>query len=444
MNDCDGSMISLIQCKIICKINSVAQLFDSLIHIKLTDTFFPFIAKEQHGFVKGRSTLSNLLNLTENVHEAFAMGEQVDVIYTDYAKAFDKLSHSALLYKLKCSGITGSLARWFASYLSNRSQFVRLRNARSRRIFVTSGVPQGSHLGPLLFILFINDLRLYLGPDADYLLFADDMKMFRRVSSVGDCEALQGFLHLLCRYCETFLLRLNLNKCQQITFCRGTNPINFAYSIQGSPLSVVSEIKDLGVVLDSRLNFKNQIEVVKGKAFRMLGYLIRTCKDFTCLNAIKAAYFAIVRSHLDYCSEIWSPTQKGASAMLESVQRRFVRFLYFKGLIPSAPSEYHYNPCLQLLNIRSLQSRRVCSDLILLARIHNFGYGGLSLEPYLREPTSGVLLRSQRLLRVRLNSSSTVNRGVELFNANSFNWTELSALNFSRYRSVILERMPIV
>lgn len=259
---------------------------------------------------------------------------------------------------------------------------------------------------------------------------------------MSDCLALQRLLELLTDYCERFLLKLNLDKCMQITFSRKTSQVQFNYSIQGTVLGVVSQVKDLGVILDSRLMFREHMAVVKGKAFKMLGYVIRTCRDFTSLSTLKTVYFSIVRSHLDYCSQIWSPTQKCASDMIEAVQRRFVRFLYYKGLVPSAPSEYHYLPCLEALTLQSLDSRRICSDLVLLYKIYNNNYGGLSIEAYLREPISTHALRSQRLLMTKLHCSSTLNRCVELFNRFNIDLSEFSTMSLSRARSAILDAVP--
>jgi len=221
------------------------------------------------------------LEFTETVHAAFSSKTQVDALYTDFAKAFDKVNIRALIYKLRCSGISGSLLRWMSSYLENRSQLVFLRNTMSSEFQSTSGVPQGSHLGPLLFLLFINDLPSYLEPGVEIALFADDCKFFAAIKSLSDCIRLQKCLQKFGDYCDKFLLKLNLDKCHKITFSRcRSGIIEYDYSLNGVGLSVVSTINDLGIQLDSELSFKDHTNIIYNKALKMMGFVMRSCGSF--------------------------------------------------------------------------------------------------------------------------------------------------------------------
>lgn len=426
----------------ISKLCAVSQLFDSLVHKRLSNIFHPFIAPEQHGFVKGRSTLTNLLDLTENIHSSFSRRSQVDVIYTDYAKLFDKLNHAATIYKLKCSGVCGSLLRWFVSYLENRSQVVSLGSAYSGKFSATSGVPQGSHLGPLLFILFVNDLRSFLDPEVFLSLFADDCKIYKEISSLADCKILQDNLNKFVDYCNQFQLKLNLQKCQRITFSRSDSKVEYVYKLNGESVSEVHVIRDLGVVLDSRLSFREHINFVCNKALKMLGFVFRTCKPFNDANTVKTVYYSFVRSHLEYCSQVWNCTHQNSSTQIERIQRKFARFMFRKGFT-SGLSEFHYSPVLESLNVRSLESRRKCSDVVLLLKIAFGMLGGLSLEPFERRTTNEHCLRSQRALSTTLNNSSGLNRCVSAFNSLGLDLVALQRGSFSGAVGAVTEAIPL-
>ena len=322
---------------------------------------------------------------------------------------------------------------------------VRLGETLSRRFTVGSGVPQGSHLGPLLFVLFVNDLGRYMSPEIKFLLFADDCKFYYRIDSLLDCQLLQDSLNDFAGYCRAFCLDLNLDKCATISFCRRvTRRVSFGYSLCGVALREVSEMRDLGVVLDSRLSYRSHIDQAYGKALRMLGYLIRTCGDFKNLGAIKAVYYAFVRSHLEYCCQVWSPGLTGDCVLLEKIQRRFARFLFHKGLVQcEGLLEFHYHPILESLNLQSLECRRDRFDSMLLLRVIYFGLGDLSLESYSRPYDCVRELRSHRTLTTLINCPSTLNRCIRFFNAISFDWDLLNRLSYSETMRVVMERIPL-
>ena len=179
--------------------------------------YFPvktLVSPEQHGFVEKRSTITNLAYFSQFVSEAIDRKSQVDVIYTDFQKAFDQIDHFILLNKLHHFGFTQSLLSLLESYLFNRVQFVKYRNFHSSNFSPTSGVPQGSNLGPLLFLLFINDIVDEI--HCEKLLYADDMKLFFEIIPVGNCLALQSDLDQLLEWCKENRLTLNMSKCNII------------------------------------------------------------------------------------------------------------------------------------------------------------------------------------------------------------------------------------
>lgn len=298
------------------------KLFEFLICDSICERFSTSISMEQHGFFKGRSTSTNLLEFVSHAIKVIESGSQLDVIFTDFQKAFDSVSHSILIKKLFELGMDSNLVLWIKSYLSDRFQYVKLLGHESRKFAVKSGVPQGSHLGPLLFILFMDDVtRIFKSMK---LLYADDLKLCGKVKSMADAIHLQEDLDALSNWCKCNRLDLNIGKCQVMSFFRVRSPIHFEYSIDGSSLSRVKCIQDLGVWLDEQLTFDRHIEFVTSKAYSMLGFVKRICKEFTNIQALKSVYFAHVRSYLEYASVVWHPFQLVHMNKIESIQKKFL------------------------------------------------------------------------------------------------------------------------
>ncbi len=191
----------------------------------------PTIYNFQHGFIKGRSTVTQLLLVYHSILDTLADGQEVDAIHLDLSKAFDLVSHRLLLDKLKCYGINGQLLKWFRSYLSDRFQRVVLDGASSDWLPVTSGVPQGSVLGPLLFVLYVNDMPNYFTSKSNLALFADDSKLYRTITSINSRHELQADLHCLNKWSKDHSMPFNSLKCKILRMSRKRSPSNFAYNI---------------------------------------------------------------------------------------------------------------------------------------------------------------------------------------------------------------------
>ena len=175
------------------------------------------IIPQQHGFCSERSTVTNLLTYQKFILDTIDSRSQVDSVYTYFTKAFDKVSHGILCRKLEAYCISGTLLRWLENFLVNRTQLVKIKTFHSTSFAVPSGVPQGSHLEPFLFLLYINDIHTALR-DAQFLLFADDLKIYLEISSHADCERLQITLDKLQEWYSTNQLQLNVSKCSTISF----------------------------------------------------------------------------------------------------------------------------------------------------------------------------------------------------------------------------------
>ena len=221
------------------------------------------ITDHQHGFLKGRSTVTNLLNSIRHWLSSLNSGKSSDIIYVDFAKAFDSVSHSKLLQKLRSYGIRGKLLNWISAWLSGRTQSVKIQNISSAAKPVLSGVLQGSVLGPLLFLIFINDLVDDLDPSANPTLFADDLKLFSDANVIPTssdshsvfCPLLQNSLNKLHLWCLKWQLQISISKCAVLSISNSRSPKPRRYSINSHPIPEVTSYSDLGVIVDNQLTF---------------------------------------------------------------------------------------------------------------------------------------------------------------------------------------------
>lgn len=277
------------------------------------------------------------------------------------------VDHAILAWKLGHAGICGSLLRWCESYLLNRSQLVIVRGFKSTAREVPSGVPQGSHLGPLFFLVFINDLCTTV--TSRFKLFADDLKIYREIHSRDDVTSLQADLSTIGLWCYKNKMVLNASKCFHIKFTRKRNFTNAVYYINGSPLDEVSSIRDLGVIVDQKLDFREHIDHIAKKGARLAGFVIRQTKTFKEPEIPIILFNCYVRSLLEYCSPIWSPSYAVHINRIERLQKKFIYHLtYANNRCRSLTS---YDSRLQHYNMFPLDHRRKTADIVFLHKIIN-------------------------------------------------------------------------
>ena len=207
------------------------------------------ITNKQHGFRKNRSCLTNLLEYIDDLVNAVDEKDWVDINYLDCEKAFDRVPHKRLIVKLRSVGISGRILEWVEKFLKDRRQRVRIRDSESSWLPVHSGVPQGSVLGPILFILYINDIIQDL--ESGISLFADDAKVYRRIATTEDVESLQRDMDRLSEWSRKWLLSFNVAKCK--TMHIGHNNPRNDYQLQEATLEKSDLEKDLGVFVSCDL-----------------------------------------------------------------------------------------------------------------------------------------------------------------------------------------------
>lgn len=343
------------------------KVLESLIYPVIYWHVKPYLIPQQHGFINSRSTATNLACYVTDLVSAVDSRSCADVIYTDFSKAFDKVDHMILISKLSSQfGFHGNVLKWCQSYLANR-KFKVVINGQSSDVFdISSGVPQGSHLGPLFFNLFINDVA-HCFRHSTFYLYADDLKIVKRVDNILDCTHLQEDIDRFVDWCSDNRMVLNIKKCHFIRFTRKKEPFTYMYKIKNQPLNEVTEIRDLGVHFDKKLTFNVHIDKLVNKCFKMLGFVIRNTKTFKSPHSKILIYNALIRSSLEYCSVIWSPRYEVHIKRVESVQKRFLWHLAFQHkMAKKLPS---YNDRLSHYKIQNLQQRRQLLDQYFLHKI---------------------------------------------------------------------------
>ena len=351
-----------------------AKCLERLVHTAIYAHVSPYLSEWQHGFVKGKSCETQLVLTHHQWVTALDEGRQVDAAFLDFCKAFDKVSHSILLRKLCSFGISGSLLQWCESYLSNRWQRTVLNGVSSTWLEVPSGVPQGSILGPLFFVVFISDLPDVVLPGNTIALFADDCKISRVIDDASDQFCFQRDLDNLHQWSIRNAMVFNVKMCKVMRLTKKRQPFVSNYSLDNSPLEEVKEFKDLGVTTTDNFNWNSHIDIIVSKANRMLGLIKRTCRGLDNTKTLRTLYCALVRSNVEYCSVVWSPYTKKNIENFEKVQRRATKFIL--------KTEDNYETRLKKLNLMSLKNRRILADVTFLYKALN-GISNVNIDSYI-------------------------------------------------------------
>ena len=359
---------------------SLLPLFSKVLEKVVFNTLIrhvrPALSCQQHGFLAGRSCVTNLGTMLHKAWENITAASQTDAIYTDYSSAFQSVNHQLLILKLERSyHVNGKALAWLKSYLSERAQRVVVNGQCSEWVHVPSGTPEGGLLSPLLFACYVNDLPNVI--KSDCLLFADDFKLYARVDSFDDVRNLQADIDRLCQWSTTWQLRLNPAKCKTLSLTLRTKPITGVYTIAGASVERVHEMRDLGVVIDEKLTFGAHVDAVVKKANRALGLLIRsyqTGKNGRSLydvnpRLIISTYCANVRSILEYGCVIWGGAANTHLKRMEKNQHKFLIWLCARCRIQNVTLDYEN--LLRHFGLASLAARRLQYDIRLLRNIHN-------------------------------------------------------------------------
>ena len=336
------------------------------------------ISKDQFGFLARRSTCTQLLITLNELTLLTEIRSKIDSVYIDFAKVFDSISHRKLLYKVECYGFNPLLVRWLSSFVMNRSQQVYIGQLLSSSLPVTSGVPQGSVLGPLLFLIYINDLLDCLVPPVQAKIFADDTKLYASYSSSPLSLSLSNF----CMWTETWQLNIAIQKCSVISFRH--NSASNSYSLGGVLLKRVFDICDLGVHITSDFKPSLHCSSIAAKAFQRCSLLLKGLQTLN-ISTLCRVFISYVRPLLENNTPVWNPWLIQDITCVESVQRFFTRALFIRVKLPTMS----YTDRLANLGLHSLEYSRVYFDLIMrfkivknLVDLETSAFFRINLSPY--------------------------------------------------------------
>ncbi|KAI8519197.1 hypothetical protein Bbelb_024540 [Branchiostoma belcheri] len=337
-------------------------------HIVVTSIMHHFevhdvLNDSQHGFRKGRSCETQLLDFAEELTTNLESGKQTDLLIMDFAKAFDRVNHSLLVHKLHRYGVGDSTLAWINNFLSDRRQAVVVDGHHSSFVRVLTGVPQGSVLGPCLFLAYINDLPNNLNTRAR--LFADDTAVYKVVVHPVQQDLLQQDLQSLEQRENKWDMTFHPEKCVYMPVTRSRKPLLYSYVLHGHTLEKVHKAKYLGITMSSDGSWDNHINNIVTKAKQVLGFLRRNLK-ISSIKIKERAYKTFVRPLLEYAATVWDPyTQKNISK-LEAIQHRAARFV-----LHSYHNTSSVTNMLTRLGWKSLEDRRRLARVGILYKLHH-------------------------------------------------------------------------
>ena len=336
---------------ILCKLLESMVRSELLKHLVANDV----LSKRQYGFINGRSTTLQLLHFLDQCTKSIVQGNVVDAIYFDFKKAFDMVPHKRLMAKLKSYGVKGKLLNWIEEFLTGRQQCVIVNGERSSPGYVTSGIPQGTVLGPLLFVVYINDILENISSEG--FLFADDTKIFRTITSRNNLLNLQSDIDALKEWSEEWGMEFNKGKCHVLSLGKFENiKHTHRYQLEGDEIEHVFMEKDLGITIDSEMSFEEHISNKVRVANAIVG-LMRRSFSFLDPSSFKNLFCAFVRPHLEYGQSVWAPHLQKHIKSIENVQIRATKLV--DGL-----KDLDYEERLKRCNLTTLRFRRMRGDMI--------------------------------------------------------------------------------
>ena len=377
---------------------------------------FDLLYKLQHGFRDQRSCETQLIEFIQDASTNMQDGTQTDVCVLDFSKAFDKVGHQRLVEKLKWYGIGGRTNRWIQSFLSDRTQAVVVEGVTSDSAPVLSGVPQGSVLGPCLFLYYINDIAE--GLESSTRLFADDTMIYLTVKNENDAQILQNDLARLEKWEAEWTMEFHPKKCEVISITRKRNPIMYPYKLHGHQLQHVKVIKYLGVSISQDLRWDAHVNNTVSKANRTLGFLRRNLSVGN-TKIKQQAYMSLVRPGLEYASTVWNPYTETLKNKLEMVQRRAARFVLHRYRRTSS-----VGTMLENLGWQSLSERRRRASLIMFFKIHN-SLVAIDMPPTLTPKLSNRLTRSENSQAYHIQGSAREYHRMAFYQRTARDWNTL-------------------
>ena len=347
------------------------------------------IIASQFGFIQGKSCVTNLLCFYSRVIDVIQERDGwVDCIYLDLKKAFDKVPHGRLLWKLETKGgLRGNTLKWIKEYLVGREMRTVIRDVKSSWKMVTSGVPQGAVLAPVMFLIYINDMTE--GMESYMNMFADDAKLLKRVRGKEDCDSIQVDLDRIYNWSVKWEVEFNTKKCHLMRMGRSKNRPIEEYKLGNEQISAVNNERDLGVLIEDSLLPEKHINRIFGETYGLLQN-IRYAFHYMDIDMMHKIITSLIRPRLEYAAVVWSPHRKKDIKKLERIQKIATKMVPEISTLP-------YEERLKEMNLPTLEDRRERGDLIMLFKMIN-GIEKLDRENlFVREQREGLRGHCKRL-----------------------------------------------
>ena len=426
----------------------VMKVYEKVIRDELMFRCGHLIDDRQHGFLQFRSCTTQMIGYCDSLALSLNKNTRSDVIYFDFQKAFDTVNHDLILRKLKFQyNIDGKLLRFFINYLKNRKQCIVLSNTKSSVQPVISGVPQGSILGPTLFVLFLNDITSGLNDGTNICMYADDTKVWREINCENDHLILQNDINYLLDWAHNNKMKFHPSKCKVLSITRNPPPlldilpnIQFVYSLGSCIIDYCDSEKDLGIHMNGSLNFNEHCEYLYSKANQKLAMLKRNCNFVNNARMKRSLYLTLVRSIFEHCPIVWRPASSSPVDKLESIQKRAFKWIFDDLTSSYSCMELYYAHCKQL-NILPIKFRFDYHDLKMFHIIVN-EYICVKIPAYLK-PFSENRLRSSHL-DYKCYVSDISPRNLNSYQNSSTNRSNSAFGNSFFYRTHLLwNRLPL-
>lgn len=329
----------------------VTKILDRILTRMIYEQLGPTIEKTQHGFMKGKGTTTNLAEISQFLHDETGTS-QVDIIYFDFSKAFDTIRHDLLAKKLSKLSTPYNFFRIIIKFIMKREYYLKVNdNPTNFKIIPKSSVPQGSHLGPILFVIFTNEIGIN-----NILTYADDTKIFHVIRNMEDRNELQNNINILENWARENHLTLNARKTYHVSY--GKSVIDSIYFLQGAVIEKTSQVRDLGVIFDSKLTFKPHIEQITRRLNQMTGAARRFCNNICSPITMSRIFKIYMQPIMDYASVVWNQNRIVANFEMTRVLKRITRYALNINYHTLPVNYICYEKRCEILNIDLPEQRR--------------------------------------------------------------------------------------
>jgi hypothetical protein len=396
-----------------------SKILEKIVHSRITKFIekHKLLYKHQFGFRKNHNTAHAIITLVNEITSSLDKGESCLGVFLDLKKAFDTVDHNILLRKLEKYGIRGIPLKWLENYLAQRTQCVRILNRDSSFQYITCGVPQGSVLGPLLFLLYINDIDK-VGNNLFSVLFADDTNLFMSCKNINVLySSMNIVLDKVLVWLNSNKLSLNILKTHYMLFTtkKNTDIPSLSLQLNESEIERVQKTKFLGVMIDEKLQWSGHIDYIKKKISKNIGIIYKARNYFDC-STLVTLYYTFIYPYLTYCIEVWGSSSLARIGTLLKLQKRFCRIITFSNPIT------HSLPLFKSLHILTVSDIYLTSIALFMYRFHHNSLPLMFNNYFVINIPSGIITRSIEeykvpFCRLSIRQKTIVYQGPTLWNA---------------------------